>query len=77
MRDCGSAMRRVSGTGVGHDETQKHVVRLTCMRCAGPAALASVIMGLAPVVGKKETVEKLVPLFLSLLKDDHHEVPSF
>jgi serine/threonine-protein phosphatase 2A regulatory subunit A len=37
--------------------------------------LAAVIMGLAPVVGKKETVEQLVPLFLALLKDEHHEVP--
>jgi hypothetical protein len=35
------------------------------------AALASVIMGLAPVLGKNHTIEQLVPLFLSLLKDEH------
>jgi len=37
------------------------------------AALASVIMGLAPVLGKEHTIEQLLPLFLSLLKDDNHE----
>lgn len=49
-----------------------------CVRsgAGAAAALAAVIMGLAPVVGKKETVEQLVPLFLALLKDEHHEVPA-
>ena len=38
------------------------------------AALASVVMGLAPVVGKATTIEKLLPLFLQLLKDEFPEV---
>ena len=32
------------------------------------AALASVIMGMSPHVGKNNTIEHLVPLFLALLK---------
>ena len=32
------------------------------------AALASVIMGMSPYVGKNNTIEHLVPLFLALLK---------
>ncbi|XP_075243674.1 serine/threonine-protein phosphatase 2A 65 kDa regulatory subunit A beta isoform-like isoform X2 [Convolutriloba macropyga] len=37
-------------------------------------ALASVIMGLAPIVGKDITIEHLLPLFLAQLKDDCAEV---
>ena len=37
------------------------------------AALASVIMGMSAHVGKNNTIEHLVPLFLTLLKDEHHE----
>jgi serine/threonine-protein phosphatase 2A regulatory subunit A len=37
-------------------------------------ALASVIMGLAPIVGKDTTIEHLLPLFLAQLKDDCPEV---
>ncbi len=40
------------------------------------AALASVIMGLAPVLGKENTIEHLLDLFLQLLKDDFPEVSS-
>jgi serine/threonine-protein phosphatase 2A regulatory subunit A len=32
------------------------------------AALASVIMGLAPTLGKTQTIEQLLPIFLTLLK---------
>jgi len=38
------------------------------------AALASVIMGLAPVFGKESTIEHLLDLFLQFLKDDFPEV---
>lgn len=38
------------------------------------AALASVIMALAPVLGKAATIEQLVPLFLALLKDEWPDV---
>lgn len=38
------------------------------------AALASVIMGLAPVFGRENTIEHLLDLFLQLLKDDFPEV---
>ena len=38
------------------------------------AALASVIMGLAPVFGKEDTITHLLALFLQLLKDDFPEV---
>ncbi|XP_063222755.1 serine/threonine-protein phosphatase 2A 65 kDa regulatory subunit A alpha isoform isoform X4 [Bacillus rossius redtenbacheri] len=38
------------------------------------SALASVIMGLSPILGKHNTVEHLLPLFLSQLKDECPEV---
>lgn len=38
------------------------------------SALASVIMGLAPILGKDNTVKHLLPLFLTQLKDDCPEV---
>lgn len=45
---------------------------LICIFCV--AALASVIMGLAPVFGRENTIEHLLDLFLQLLKDDFPEV---
>ncbi|GBG78322.1 hypothetical protein CBR_g26350 [Chara braunii] len=38
------------------------------------AALASNIMGLAPLLGKEVTIEQLLPIFLSLLKDEFPDV---
>lgn len=38
------------------------------------SALASVVMELAPVLGKDATIEHLLPVFLSLLKDDFPDV---
>ena len=38
------------------------------------AALASVVMEVAPVLGKSATIEHLLPVFLSLLKDDFPDV---
>ena len=38
------------------------------------SALAGVIMGLSPVVGKDNTIEHLLPLFLTQLKDECPEV---
>ncbi|KAG4918701.1 hypothetical protein JHK85_056982 [Glycine max] len=38
------------------------------------SALASVIMGMAPVLGKEATIEQLLPIFLSLLKDEFPDV---
>jgi hypothetical protein len=38
------------------------------------AALASVVMELAPVMGKQHTIEHLVPVFLTLLKDQYPDV---
>ena len=38
------------------------------------ASLASHISGLAPILGKEKTIEFLLPLFLSLLKDEASEV---
>ncbi|XP_055338980.1 serine/threonine-protein phosphatase 2A 65 kDa regulatory subunit A alpha isoform-like [Paramacrobiotus metropolitanus] len=38
------------------------------------AALATVIMGLAPLLGNEKTVEHLLPLFLIMLKDEVPEV---
>uniref|UniRef100_A0A7E4VWT4 Protein phosphatase PP2A regulatory subunit A n=1 Tax=Panagrellus redivivus TaxID=6233 RepID=A0A7E4VWT4_PANRE len=37
-------------------------------------SLASVVMGLAPLLGEKETVDHLLPIFLSMLRDDTPEV---
>lgn len=38
------------------------------------AALASVVMELAPVMGKQHTIDHLVPVFLTLLKDQYPDV---
>jgi len=38
------------------------------------SALASVIMGLAPVLGKDNTIEHLLPVFLTQLKDECPDV---
>ena len=38
------------------------------------AALASSILTLCPVIGKKSTSELILPIFLSLLKDSDSEV---
>uniref|UniRef100_A0A1I8H4X3 TOG domain-containing protein n=1 Tax=Macrostomum lignano TaxID=282301 RepID=A0A1I8H4X3_9PLAT len=38
------------------------------------SALASVVMGLSPLLGKEHTVEQLLPLFLTQLKDECPEV---
>jgi serine/threonine-protein phosphatase 2A regulatory subunit A len=38
------------------------------------AALAGVVMELAPVLGKQATIEHLVPIFLTLLKDSNPDV---
>ncbi|CAI7849377.1 unnamed protein product [Closterium sp. NIES-54] len=38
------------------------------------SALASVIMGMAPLMGKEMTIEHLLPLFLALLKDEFPDV---
>ncbi|KAI8027903.1 hypothetical protein LOK49_LG02G03984 [Camellia lanceoleosa] len=38
------------------------------------SALASVIMGMAPILGKDATIEQLLPMFLSLLKDEFPDV---
>ncbi|KAF3515131.1 hypothetical protein F2Q69_00007997 [Brassica cretica] len=38
------------------------------------SALASVIMGMAPILGKDSTIENLLPIFLSLLKDEFPDV---
>lgn len=38
------------------------------------SALASVIMGLSPIVGKDATIEHLLPLFLLQLKDECPDV---
>ncbi|WAR05502.1 2AAA-like protein [Mya arenaria] len=38
------------------------------------SALASVIMGLSPILGKENTIEHLLPLFLTQLKDECPEV---
>ncbi|KAJ8445358.1 hypothetical protein Cgig2_010716 [Carnegiea gigantea] len=38
------------------------------------SALASVIMGMAPILGKDATIEQLLPIFLSLLKDEFPDV---
>jgi len=38
------------------------------------AAMASVIMGLAPILGKQQTIDLLLPLILQLLRDEYPEV---
>ena len=78
QRDCrgrwGCGAGCWSGVGAPRPGRDAALAGAGCGGERGAAALAAVIMGLAPVVGKKETVEQLVPLFLALLKDEHHEV---
>ena len=38
------------------------------------SALAGMVMELAPTLGKQATIEHLLPVFLSLLKDDFPDV---
>ena len=38
------------------------------------SALAGVIMGIAPLIGKDNTIEHLLPLFLTMLKDEFPDV---
>lgn len=38
------------------------------------AALAGLVMELAPILGKQATIDQLLPVFLSLLKDDFPDV---
>lgn len=38
------------------------------------AALGTQISGLAPVLGKEETISHLLPMFLQMLKDDFPDV---
>ncbi len=38
------------------------------------AALASCISGLSPLVGKEQTIDKLLNIFLKLFRDEHAEV---
>lgn len=40
-------------------------------------ALAGVIMGLSPLLGKEPTIEHLLPLFLAQLKDEYPDVSLF
>lgn len=37
-------------------------------------ALASVVMGLAPLLGNQSTIDELLPIFLCMLRDDTPEV---
>ena len=42
-------------------------------------SLAGVIMSLAPILGESDTIENLLPLFLTQLKDEvqnHHKIKS-
>lgn len=41
------------------------------------SALASVIMGLSTILGKDNTIEHLLPLFLAQLKDEVKEMEIF
>jgi serine/threonine-protein phosphatase 2A regulatory subunit A len=46
------------------------MVALSCCLCT---QVASVIMGLSPIVGRESTIDVLLPLFLQLLNDDFPE----
>ncbi len=52
------------------------MAELTAVACCRyvRSALASVVMELAPVLGKAATIEHLLPVFLALLKDDFPDV---
>lgn len=41
------------------------------------SALASVIMGLSTILGKDNTIEHLLPLFLAQLKDEVKEMQTY
>ncbi|PWA85684.1 Armadillo-like helical [Artemisia annua] len=58
----------------GLTEKEEHISILEWMIECYRSALASVIMGMAPVLGKDATIEQLLPIFLSLLKDEFPDV---
>lgn len=50
------------------------MLSLTFFILHSTASLASVIMNLAPIFGREHTIDHLLELFLTLLKDDFPEV---
>lgn len=65
--------------GRGSQQVQELIMPCVTELCADGsqhvrAAVASVIMGLAPVLGKSATIEQLLPLVLQLLRDEYPEV---
>merc|ERR1711994_879986 len=57
LKDCEAEVRAAAA----------HKVKDFCLALV-KSALASVIMGLSPILGKTNTIEHLLPLFLSQLK---------
>ena len=55
-------------------ESHRSVTMVPYPRRYVRSALASVVMELAPVLGKAATIEHLLPVFLALLKDDFPDV---
>ncbi|XP_057244849.1 serine/threonine-protein phosphatase 2A 65 kDa regulatory subunit A alpha isoform-like, partial [Malurus melanocephalus] len=64
MKDCEAEVRAAASHKELVSDANQHV----------KSALASVIMGLSPILGKDNTVEHLLPLFLAQLKDECPEV---
>ncbi|KAK2099453.1 hypothetical protein P7K49_020801 [Saguinus oedipus] len=64
LKDCEAEVRAVAAHKELVSDTSQHV----------KSALASVIMGLSSIVGKENTIEHLLPLFLAQLKDECPEV---
>uniref|UniRef100_A0A452FC43 Protein phosphatase 2 scaffold subunit Abeta n=1 Tax=Capra hircus TaxID=9925 RepID=A0A452FC43_CAPHI len=64
LKDCEAEVRAAAAHKELVSDTNQHV----------KSALASVIMGLSTILGKENTIEHLLPLFLAQLRDECPEV---
>jgi len=90
LKDCEAEVKTASGKKVQSfcenvpAASQEEVIMGTLLPCVKDlvidpnmhvkSALAGVIMGIAPLIGKENTIEHLLPLFLTMLKDEFPDV---
>uniref|UniRef100_A0A8C9A7T0 Protein phosphatase 2 scaffold subunit Abeta n=1 Tax=Prolemur simus TaxID=1328070 RepID=A0A8C9A7T0_PROSS len=70
LKDCEAEVRAAAA----HKMVWKFLLPLSDTNQHVKSALASVIMGLSTILGKENTIEHLLPLFLAQLKDECPEV---
>merc|ERR1711931_16993 len=90
LKDCEAEVKTAAGKKVQvfceniSSNLQEEVIMGTLLPCVKDlvidpnmhvkSALAGVIMGIAPLIGKEYTIEHLLPLFLTMLKDEFPDV---